>query len=506
MITLRPYQHEAVDWVRRKRHVLIGDDVGLGKSLEAIAAVEAVDAYPALIVCPAFLRPLWFSNLPSWIAAARNEEQYNGDPAIGEMVSSNGFTFLKQLPKRSILLTNYETLVRRDTKEPPEPGFTFDPPQKKKKGPFLSPLAEALIAHGLKSIIVDESSYVKSSKSKRTRAIRSIARHCEYRILLSATAVKNRPQELISQLEILGLLDRFGGSWAFLQQFCDARKDAFGYWDFTGASNLPELNRRLRETCYIRRTKDTVQQELPGKTRVVVPLPISNRAEYERAESDVIAWIRSKHGLEAADRATRAETLVRINALRKLAAEGKMDAILEWIQTLWDAEEKVVSFVYHHEFAKELQKHFDSRNCGLTVDRIMGDVIPERRAEIVKWFNDSSHVQNLIVGVEAGGLGIDLTGASNCAFMELGWTPTDIEQAEGRLHRFGQKKPVTSYFLIGKGTIEESIYRLLCEKEITVRAVLDMPDRFVSPDLTVAALAAEQMAMEVGRQLAKEKA
>ena len=68
----------------------------------------------------------------------------------------------------------------------------------------------------------------------------------EHVVPITGTPVLNRPVELVSMLEITGKLEKMGGFWGFVKRYCDAQKGRFG-WDFSGASNLKELNERMRE-------------------------------------------------------------------------------------------------------------------------------------------------------------------------------------------------------------------------------------------------------------------
>jgi SNF2 family DNA or RNA helicase len=227
---LLPFQKAAVAYSVRAHRVLIGDEMGLGKTVEALAIIKAANAFPALVVCPATLKLNWRREAEKWLPIKR----------VAVLGGQNGTT------EGDIVIINYDVLGR---------------------------FAAKLKTRGFKGIIFDESHYAKNHKAQRTAHCKQLASGIPVRLCLTGTPVLNRPAELISQLQLLDRLDDLGGFWNFAERYCDAHKNRWG-WDFSGASNLDELNERLRATCYIRRTKAEVLPELPAKRRCIVPVEI----------------------------------------------------------------------------------------------------------------------------------------------------------------------------------------------------------------------------------------
>ena len=328
----------------------------------------------------------------------------------------------------------------------------------------------------------DESHSIKNSKALRTKAVKSIAKYASIRLALTGTPIESRPAELVSQLAFLDQLKQFGGEWMFKKRFagehkpgcvdwtvCDCQKNFYGFWDFSGASNLEELHNRLTASCYIRRTKEQVMNQLPQLRREIVPVLIDNRAEYDAAAADFIGWMQTNRGEAAAERAYRAEAIVRMEVLKQLAAAGKLVAAIEWISEAITAGQKIVVFTIHKSTARELYAAFKV----IVPYRIEGDVDAVTRDSLIQSFQTSPEAKLMIVNIKTGGLGIDLTAASNCVFVELAWTPTAHDQAEARLHRYGQQSAVTAWYLLGLDTIDEQIFYMLNRKRAIIRAAVD---------------------------------
>jgi SNF2 family DNA or RNA helicase len=448
---LLPFQRAGVRYAVTNGRCLIADEMGLGKTIQAIAATQGRDAFPALIVVPASLKLNWQREFGTWLPG-RTVTIVSG--------TKNG----AGLPEADVTVINYDILT--------------------------SWLTE-LKGRGFKALILDESHYVKNAKAKRTKAAKALAEQTDTVLLLTGTPVLNRPSELISQLEILGVLDGvFGGFWPFAKRYCKAYRGRWGL-DLSGADNLQELNEKLRGSCMVRRRKEDVLTELPPKRRSVIPLELDNRADYLAAEADVCAHVADK-ALEAAEfkaslkgltenqkkaakakrwvdaerKAEAAEQLVRIEALKQVAVEGKMAAAFDWIDAFLESGEKLVLFATHKAITKALADRYKA-------PKITGDTPAAKRQEAVDAFQGDPACQVIVGNIKAMGVGLTLTAASNVAFLELGWTPADHDQAEDRCHRIGQADSVNAYYLVADQTIDNEIFDLIQAKRQVVDGATD---------------------------------
>lgn len=429
------------------------DFVVTHNTVQALAVLRHENAFPAVVVCPSVVKTSWARHVKEWLPGC------SVNILEGTRPNAQGNSLWAD-----VTILNYDIL----------PAW----------------VQELRAAGPIKAVIFDESHYVKNHKAKRTEAAKALVKGVRVRLLLTGTPVLNRPQELLSQLGVMGRLDDLGGFWEFAKRYCQAQKTQWG-WDMSGAANLEELNERLRSTCFVRRRKSEVLAELPDKRRATVTVELDNRKEYDAAEADVVGWIglcaaRDEEFLEsiklfseedkkrairaqratAEARAEQAEQLVRIEALKQLAVKGKMEAVKEWLKNFLETGEKLVLFAHHREVVKTLAAEFDCPS-------IIGDDDAESRQEAIDRFQDDPDTPLIVLSMKAGGIGITLTAASNVAFIELGWTPADHDQAEDRCHRIGQKNSVTAWYLTAERTIDEEIETLLNKKRSVVTAATE---------------------------------
>jgi len=421
---LKPFQRAGVRYLLERRRAFLADEQGLGKTIEAIATLQAADAFPAIVVCPASLKLNWLRELASWLPTRRVESMSGyGDGSLQELAD--------------ITVINYEILGAR---------------------------LPSLLAGGPQAVVIDEAHYCKNASAKRTQAVQRLAAGVPQEglvLALSGTPVVNRPAELISQLRILGRLEDFGSGVKF-----GAR--------FRGPDAHQRLHWHLRARCFVRRLKQDVLPQLPAKTRAVVPVELDNGPEYALAENDLVAWLRSQpldlRELDAkVAAALRAERLVRLNALKLLAARGKLTAALAWIHDFCSSGERLVVFAHHREVQRAVLDRFPSAL------HILGADSPTVRDASLQAFQspDSNQNQMIVCSMEVAGQGITLTRSSNVVFLELDWTPAKHDQAEDRCHRIGQQDAVNAYYLLAAETVDETIATLLERKRAVIEAVTD---------------------------------
>ena len=422
---LKPFQRAGVSYLLSQRRAFLADEQGLGKTIEALAAIEADGAYPAVVVCPASLKLNWLREIERWLPA-RSAQALAGNGGNGQDSST-----------AEITVVNYDILAARL--------------------PELRALAP-------RALVLDESHYCKNAAAKRTQAAQRLAAAVPQDglvLALTGTPVMNRPPELIAQLRIIGRLGDFGSGVQFGRRF-------------RGPDAHLRLHWHLRARCFARRLKADVLPQLPPKTRAVVPIELDNEAEYRLAERDVVAWLQSQPldlgELDAkVAAALRAERLVRLNALKLLAARGKLHAALAWIHDFSSSGERLVVFARHREIQRAVLERFPGAL------HILGEDSHLARDASLRAFQepDGQDNQLIVCSLEVAGQGLTLTRSSNVVFLELDWTPAKHDQAEDRCHRIGQQDAVNASYLLAAGTIDETIAALLERKRAVIGAVTD---------------------------------
>ena len=409
-------------YLLERRRAFLADEQGLGKTIEAIAALEHDGAYPAIVVCPASLKRNWERELRRWVPHR----------AVELLSGRDGVT-----AGAEVTIVNYEIVEAR---------------------------LEALRALAPQALVIDESHYCKNTKAKRTKAVARLASSVPdggLVLALTGTPVMNHASELIAQLRILGRLPEFGSGRAFDERF-------------RGPDAHQRLHWHLRARCLARRVKADVLPQLPAKRRSVVPIELDNDREYRLAEEDVVAWLRSQPldlrelGARVAA-ALRAERLVRLGALKLLAARGKQGAALTWIHDFLASGERLVVFARHREIQQGVIERFPRAL------HLLGSDSQAERDRTLAAFQapDDPSNQLIVCSLAVAGQGLTLTRASNVAFLELDWTPATHDQAEDRCHRIGQAAAVNAWYLLAAETIDETIAMLLERKRAIVAAVTD---------------------------------
>jgi SWI/SNF-related matrix-associated actin-dependent regulator 1 of chromatin subfamily A len=410
---------------------IIGDEMGLGKTYQSLFwADENPQLRPILIICPQSLRQ-------NWIDGAESVLGIRAVPLRGQTPGL--------CPKTPVLVINFEILC------------------------FW---ADALIEWGPQLIIIDECHRANNPSTATTQAVESICKSgCVESILaLSGTPIKSAPAEFFTILNIL-VPDVFPSASEFYWEFCGPKLKPWG-WEFKGATKTNKLHRLLTQHCLIRRMKDD-ELQLPRKSVRQILLPLRDPETYTFARDDFIAYLKTIDYARAA-KAAKAKAMVRVGELKRLAAKLKARAAIGWLLDFAERRpsEKIIVFAWHHAMIAACERRIHpGKRVTYTGE---SSEAKKRRAELR--FRRDPKCQFFLANISSAGVGLNLTEARYVFFLELPWVPNDVTQCIARAHRIGQTRDVRVGFLLGEGTIEESICKLLLTKQTAVTSVVDGAD------------------------------
>ncbi len=468
-----PYQREGIAYGLDKKRLIIGDEPGLGKTLQSIGIVDTADAYPCLVICPSSLKINW----------QREFEKFTDKKALVlDNSTRTTWPYLLKMAMYHVAVVNYESLRKffvwdikcQQGQSGACSGYaerslgSFGEKIKGGKSFRLKDVVFCPHIRMFRSIIIDESHRVKDPAAQQTIFTKGITTGKEWIILLSGTPVVNRPEDLVAQLSIMGRLQEFGGRTKFMADYCTDPKDKKA----EPAIPLSVLSDTLYANCMIRREKAKVLPQLPDKTRVDLYVDISNMPEYNLAAADLAAYLSQYTGCTDWEirRKMRMEALVRFMTLRKLATLGKVAQAVDFIRTFLENGKKLIVFCSLHEVVDQLLKFFPK---AVTVTG--RDTAANKQAS-VDAFQNNPDTMLIICSIKAAGVGLTLTASSNVAFIELAWTYADCCQCEDRAHRIGQKDNVTCYYLLGRGTIDQTVYSLIHRKKSIAAEIMNADD------------------------------
>ena len=434
------YQKEGIAYALEKKRCILGDEQGLGKTIEAIGLLTATKAFPALVVCPASLKINWqrelrkFGGLNAVILDDKNRQTWH---RCWQLHRKDG------RPLAEVFIVNYESLRK------------FFVQRIKREGRFTLKSVEFDERKDMfRTIIIDESHKCKNNSTQQAKFVQGIAMGKEYILELTGTPVVNNNIDLIQQLNIMNRLEDFGGYTKFMARYCAGEHKA---------SHLKELNYLLRKNCFVRRLKKDVLTLLPDKTRSYLVTDIDNRKEYKEAERDIIDYLKKYQDAddEKIQRTIRGAIMVKMGVLKQISARGKVKGAVDIIHNIIDGEQgqKLIVFCYLREVVDYLKAEF--RDAVV----VTGAENAEQKQYAVDKFQEDERTRLIILNYQSGGVGLTLTAASNVLFVEFPFTYAACCQAEDRAHRNGQKNAVNCVYLLGKETIDEYMYELIQTKK-----------------------------------------
>jgi SWI/SNF-related matrix-associated actin-dependent regulator 1 of chromatin subfamily A len=316
--------------------------------------------------------------------------------------------------------------------------------------------------------IVDEAHYARDAKSRRGRATAAVVGTVPRRLLLTGTPLVNKPAELWHLLTLATGPGTWGPLLDFRRRYCGAMHDGYG-WRDGDASNLGELHARMG-AYYLRRTEHDLAVPMPGFARTTVAASLGEQAQAYHA---ALAGVDVAALVEAVVRgyASR-DVLGQLGRIRKLTSRAKLAATADYVTALLDANESVVVFTHERETARLLASKVDAQQArsGFAASPtplvLTGDLDEEARTEGVAKFQREATQRPMLLAATYGalGVGVTLTAARHVVLHDLDWTFAAILQAEKRVHRLSQTRPVTSAWVLADESIDTVIARVLLRK------------------------------------------
>lgn len=454
-----PFQRGGIAYALKRDATLIGDEPGLGKTIQTIGFANVVCPQRILVVAPASLLLNWRNEIYKW--------QTLGLPVT---VVRPGRTFNRQ-PGWFVINFDIVNRYQEELKRQVWDLVVYDECQNLKTRSALRTLT---LLGGKK-------------KNKTTGKMEEYAPVLANRKLaLTGTPIMNRPAELFP---ILNYLDpkRWPNWSAFARRYCGGQMMANGYQS-VGATNLDELNGRLRETVMVRRLKSEVLTELPAKVRQIVTLDVEDEALaavvrremeiFEKTEAAIAsanaeAQRAEAEGDESAYKGAvgklRAAQGIAFHEMAKVRHETAVAKLPSVIDLLKQTTGKVLVFAWHTTVIDGLCEALKSEG----VVSITGRTPNEKRQPIVETFQKDENIRFFIGNIKAAGVGLTLTAASHVVFAELDWTPSSVTQAEDRAHRISQRETVLVQHVVLDGSLDAKMAKMILAKQAIIDQALD---------------------------------
>ena len=428
--TLRPYQKIGYSWLvgNIKYHFgsILADDMGLCKTVQVLTSIlyyketSTIDEKSTLIIVPPTLISNWENEIKKFT------------PQLSYFIY-HGSNRRFPLEEYDIILTSYG-IIRSDL--------------------------ELFLDKTWDICVIDEAQNIKNPNTEQTKAIKSIDAHSK--IALTGTPIENK------------LMD-YWSIFDFIQKGYFSTKDDFKVNFITPIEKLEdeEVIEKLKTVAkpfVMRRLKsdDDIKKELPEKfvNDIYCTLTKKQVKLYNAVLEEIFFDIENSKGIQRKGIILKILTALKQTCNHpaqfldiknpKISESGKMELLIDILENILNADEKVIIFTQYVEMGKIIQK-LVSKKFKQEVLFLHGSQTRLEKTRIIDTFQEDENYKIFVATLKTGGTGLNLTAAQNVIHYDLWWNPAVENQATDRVHRIGQEKDVMVYRLITKGTLEETI-------------------------------------------------
>jgi SNF2 family DNA or RNA helicase len=465
---LYSFQNAGVRFLGKGKQVLLADEMGTGKTVQALTTLELANAFPALIVCTNSMKHKWAEEVQTWTSAT---------PVVVEGTASKRRKLIASCQEldKFVVVINYESLRLHS-----------------KLGSFGNTVTSAeesktkeLNEIDFVTVIADEVHKAKEPKAKQTRALWGVSKGATYRFGLTGTPIMNNPDDLWSIMHFV-CPDEWLSRSRFRQRYCHVSAGWHGGLENLGLikQRIPELDVFLQPRM-IRRTKAEVLPDLPEKTFDTRRIPMTSKQakSYKQMVEYMIAEV--ENGLLMA-----ADPLSALGRLRYFASafvefgthndDISMRTPSNKLMALKDILEEGGTPLVVYAESRRLIEFLDRELSELYKTGLLtGKVLPQQRKTNIDAFQDGK-LDILLATTGAGAEGITLTAANRLVVAQESWSNTANKQAHDRIHRIGQERNVQIITLISEDTVDETVHSACSYKEEQLQRLVRDPDWYKS--------------------------
>jgi superfamily II DNA or RNA helicase len=465
---LRPYQARGFAWLVAMGRLGLGaclaDDMGLGKSVQALAAIQHAHEHDTpeqraatLIVCPTSVVTNWQREAQRFTPALDVRVHHGSGRARGAELA-------RAASDASIIITSYALLARD---------------------------ADALAAIDWRMVVLDEAQNIKHPGTQHATAARRL--RAPARIALTGTPVENHVGDLWSIMQFLnpGLLGtqadfrrryllpiQTGALDDIVVQLRRVVSPFVMRREKTDRAVIADLPDKLEQTttCSLTAEQVTLYEAIVGEAELVVRMPrgAARRSGIERRGLILATLSRLKQACN------HPAQLLGDNS-RIAGRSGKLARLEELLETVLEQGERALVFTQFTTMGELLQRQLGDV-FARKVLYLHGGTPRAERDRIVERFQapGAGAPPILVLSLKAGGSGLNLTAATHVVHFDRWWNPAVEQQASDRAFRIGQTRDVQVHAFVCAGTIEERIDRMLRQKRAVAGSIIGSGEQWIT--------------------------
>lgn len=453
-----PWQHQKRAFWRAydKAGFMLALDMGTGKSKVAIDLAANWKAHRVLVVCPKAVVNVWPEqfNIHADIDYGPIILTLGGKETVNEKTRQLNYQLNHNGNQPIIVIVNYDIIYRQ-------------------------PLRDVILKAGFDLVIADESHKFKSPGGVISKFMAHLGRHVPRRLALTGTPMPQTPFDVYAQMRFVDPRCFETNYAEFTAQYASSFDD---YGKPRGYKNLAQLNGRFYQFAERVKSSDVLDLpptlhiehyfDLPEKTQKIYK-DLENRfeAEWESGSVNINNVLTQILRLQ---QITGGHIKNDETAILERIDNSKSELLKELLTDLPEDEPVVIfcRFKADMNAVQELCAELDRETCELS----------GRDNELALWQEGRTPV--LIIQIQSGGAGVDLTRSCHCFYYSVGYSLSDYEQSLKRTDRPGQTRPVRYYHLLANGTIDIKIQKALAQRKKIVDMVLDFHKTEGEPILT----------------------